>query len=199
MTTDDDLINDPDAKIDKSLIKLAEQYAACDRKSAELNEERKTIRDNAEKLGIPSKSFQHAVGMVKHMSEGERRDYQVGVNRVLKAISDRQGDLFPAEAERIRKRVEREEQNAAPTPGPDPDTNPRSDPNRGGAKPQVGDEKPWPDDAVAAATGTVKPTESPNPPGEQEAGAAVLSVVEKIGKKSQSQAAKEKRAAAGLN
>lgn len=141
----------PDEQIDNTIIKLAEQYATCDRKSKEINDERKTIRDNAEKLGIPSKAFQHAVGMVKHMSDGERRDYQVGVNRMLKVIGERQGDLFPQEAEKVKKREERkaeaaakagrsaEELNAAS------DANRRSDPNAGGAQVDL-------EEAIAEAT-----------------------------------------------
>lgn len=185
---------DPDTQIDSTIIKLAEEYASCDRRSAEINDERKTIRDNAEKLGIPSKAFQHAVGMVKHMSEGERRDYTIGMNRVVRAIEGRQQELFPAEAERIRKR---QEKNAKPVEADpiDSDTNPRSDPNAGGAKPQTGDpEKPWPDDV---ATGTVQ-----NPPGEQEAGDAALNAAlpeTKGKKKSQSAIAAEKAALAGTD
>lgn len=129
-----------DEQVDSTIIKLAEEYASCDRRSAEINDERKTIRDNAEKLGIPSKAFQHAVGMVKHMSDGERRDYQVGVNRMLKVISDRQGDLFPQEAEKIRKREQRKADDAAKAGrtkeemDADSDANRRSDPNAGGAQ-----------------------------------------------------------------
>lgn len=183
---------DPDQQIDSTIIKLAEEYASCDRRSAEINDERKTIRDNAEKLGIPSKAFQHAVGMVKHMSEGERRDYAVGMNRVVRAIEGRQAELFPAEAERIRKRQEKNAKTeAAPV---NSDTNPRSNPDAGGAKPMVGDsDKPWPDDV---ATGAVPP----NPPGEQEEGDAALNagLTETRAKKSQSQIAAEKLEAAKL-
>lgn len=200
-TEEADRINDVEGHLDKQMLKLAEQYANCDRKSKDLNDERKQIRDNAEKLGIPSKAFQHAVGMVKHMSEGERRDYQVGVNRVLKAISDRQNDLFPAEAEKIRKREEAREEAAAAeqsAKGPDPDTNPRSDPNRGGAKPQTdssvdnSEENPWPDDVQNAA--------AINSEAEQSEGAAVIAAMAPETKKmSQSAKAAAKREAAKLN
>lgn len=185
---------DAEQQIDSSLIKLAEQYASCDRRSADINEERSTIRDNVSKLGIDPLAWQHAVGMVKKMSEGERRDYQISVNRVLKAIGDRQNELFPIETEKIRKR---QEKNAKPVEADpvDADTNPRSDPNAGGAKPMTGDpEKPWPDDV---ATGTVQ-----NPPGEAEAGDAALNAAlpeTKGKKKSQSQIAAEKAAAAGTD
>lgn len=123
---------DADMQIDSTINKLADQYASCDRRSADINEERATIRENAEKLGIPSKAFQHAVNMVKQMSEGERRDYQVGVNRVLKVISDRQGELYPQEA---AKALKREAERAASTKEGDAksDANPRSNPKSGGA------------------------------------------------------------------
>lgn len=210
---------DPDQQIDSTIIKLAENYASCDRRSAEINDERKTIRDNAEKLGIPSKAFQHAVGMVKHMSEGERRDYTVGMNRVVRAIEGQQATLFPAEAERIRKR----EDNKKPKGNegaPDPDKNPRSDPNKGGAKPKTLKEAAAASEAavaeslanvsggkrpqlkvVGADAGEMKQPEGitpPNPPDEQAEGEAALNAGLTETKKSQSQIAQEKLEAANL-
>lgn len=131
--------NDHEAWIDKQINKLADRYAACDQQSSDLNKERKEIRDDAEKLGISSRAFQHAVSMVKNMSEGERRDYQVGMNRTLKAIGERQGDLFPQHAEKARKREERKAAEAANEPRSQQeldaltDGNPRSNPATGGA------------------------------------------------------------------
>lgn len=170
---------DPEAQIDSSLIKLAEQYASCDRRSSEINDERATIRDNVSKLGIDPLAWQHAVGMVKKMSEGERRDYQISVNRVLKAIGDRQNELFPIETEKIRKR---QEKNAKPVEADpiDSDTNPRSDPNAGGAKPMTAEET-----AAEIAEGNA---------------ALNAALPETKGKKkSQSQIAAEKAAAAGTD
>lgn len=198
----------PDEQIDSTIIKLAEQYASCDRRSAEINDERKTIRDNAEKLGIPSKAFQHAVGMVKHMSEGERRDYTVGMNRVVRAIEGRAQELFPAEAERVRKRQE----NAGNKPRSEAELNSktdndkRSDPKAGGAaKAKAETSPPTPPDAPklrVVGTGDeadVKSNAPPNPPGEQEAGEQALNEGLPETKKSQSQIAAEKRDAAKLN
>jgi hypothetical protein len=127
---------DEEMKIDSTIDKLADQYASCDRRSAEINDERATIRENIEKLGIPSKSFVHAVAMVKQMSKGERRDYQSGVNRVLRVISTRQMELYPEQTRRQEKREQDARDRAAEArtkKGPDADTNPRSDPARGGA------------------------------------------------------------------
>jgi hypothetical protein len=135
--------NDQEAWVDKQINKLADRYAACDRQSAELNKERKDIRDDAEKLGITSKAFQHAVNMVKNMTEGERRDYQTGVNRTLKAIGERQGDLFPEQARKNREREERRAAEEANKPRSEEelnaqtDANRRSDPDAGGAKVQT--------------------------------------------------------------
>lgn len=132
MANEDRINMDHDQQIDASLMKLAEQHASCDRRSAEINDERAQIRANAEKLGIPSLAFQHSVAQVKKMSDGERRDYTIGVARMLRAIGDQQATLFPEEAERIRKR----EENAKPKGdegAPNPDTNPRSNPKAGGA------------------------------------------------------------------
>lgn len=126
---------DAEMKIDSTIDKLADQYASCDRRSAEINEERSTIRENIEKLGIPSKSFVHAVAMVKQMSKGERKDYQSGVNRVLRVISTRQMELYPEETRRQEKREQDAKDKAAEAKsaaGRDPD-HPRSDPKAGGA------------------------------------------------------------------
>lgn len=186
----DDFVNDPDPdrQIDSTLIKLAEQYASCDRRSADINEERQTIRSNSEKLGIPSKAFQHAVGMVKHMTDGERRDYQVGVNRVLKAISDRQNDLFPVEAERNRKREDKRAAENQPKTREEvdanADANPRSDPASGGAG------RPSEEDLSKAAA-AVDP--------EQAEGDAALKAGLPKTRKAQSAVAKEKLEAAKLN
>ena len=129
-----------DQKLNSSIIQLAEQYASCDKRSAAINDERKGIRENAEKLGIPSRAFQHAVGLVKQMSEGEQTDYRRGVNRVLTALQGRQAELFPEAAERIKKRVDAEalaKEEAERRDGTWSSENPRSDPNRGGAKPKT--------------------------------------------------------------
>lgn len=126
------LPNDPDTQIDKTILKLAEQYAGCDRRSAEINEERATIRKNIDKLGIVPRAFVHAVAQIKQMSNGERRDYQTSVQRVLGVIGDRQGELYPEETKRNEKR-EAERKPSGKEGAPDPDKNPRSDPKSGGA------------------------------------------------------------------
>lgn len=131
-----DELKKSDAARNSQIIKLAEQYAACDRRSAAINDERKNIRDNAGKLGIPSKAFQDAVGFVKRMSEGEQADYRRGVDSVLTALQGRQAELFPADHARIQKRVEADRlarEQAEREDGTWSSENPRSDPKRGGA------------------------------------------------------------------
>jgi hypothetical protein len=173
--------DDPAQKeIDSTISKLADQYASCDRRSAEINDERATIRANVDKLGIDPKGFVHAVAQVKQMSNGERRDYQASVSRVLSVIGDRQGELYPEYAERIRKREERAAEAAAKAGrtqeelDAETNANPRSDPAAGGAG---------------------------APPGEQADGEAALAAAAPVtaAKQSQSEKAAKKRAAAGLN
>lgn len=132
--------NEPaDLHIDSTIIKLAEQYASCERRSKAINDERKLIRDNAEKLGIPSLSFQHGVRMVKLMTKGERADYSAGLKRVVAVIGERQAELFPDDAERQRKREEKAAAEAAKQPrsqeelDAETNKNKRSDPKAGGA------------------------------------------------------------------
>ncbi len=181
VTDDDDRINDIDAKTDQKINDLATQYADSLARSSDENEIRGEIREKIADLGISSKGFQHAVMMLKSMSAGERNDYQNGMDRVVKALADRQAELFPEEFERIKKREEAKAQTVANTL--DSDTNPRSNPDAGGAKPQV-------------------PVE--NPPGEDAEGEAALAAmvpdtVAAKGKKAQSVIAAEKLAAAKLN
>ncbi len=182
VTDDDDRINDLDAKTDQKINDLATKYADSLARSADENDIRGEIREKVADLGISSKGFQHAVMMLKSMSAGERNDYQNGMDRVVKALADRQAELFPNDYERIKKREAAKAQTVADAL--DSDTNPRSDPNAGGAKPQV-------------------PVD--NPVGEQEEGEAALAAMApavtaaKGKKKSQSQIAAEALAAAKLN
>ena len=184
--------DDADSQIDSTIIKLADQYASCDRRSAEINDERATIRDNVDKLGINPKAFVHAVAQIKQMDAGERDDYQESVVRVLSVIGDRQGELYPEAVERIKKRQERAAEKSAKEGrtqaelDAETNANPRSDPAAGGAgrEPLQPDGTAWPDDADIAAR-------------EQQAGEEALAAA--APKMSQSQKAAQKRAAARLD
>lgn len=149
ISDDDDRINDLDAKTDQKINDLATKYADSLARSADENDIRGEIREKVADLGISSKGFQHAVMMLKSMSAGERNDYQKDIDRVVKALADRQAELFPAEFERIKKREEAKAQTVADAI--DSDTNPRSNPDAGGAKPQVPVENPPGEDAEGEA------------------------------------------------
>ena len=136
-----------DAGMNKTLMKLVEEYANCDHKSAELNEQRANIRENIEKLGVPPKAFMRFVADQKQMSPGEFRDMQAGYERMQEAAEaegiDIQGQFWPGLKKAAEKRAERKaaaeaEANKGKAGAPDPDKNPRSDPAKGGAKPRVG-------------------------------------------------------------
>ena len=139
-------LDNTDVKLNKSILSLVEQYATCDARSAELNDERATIRENVEKLGIPSVAFQRFVADQKKMSPGEFRDMQAGYQRMQEAAEaegvDIQGQFWPdlkaADKREERKKAAAAEANKGSAGAPDPDKNPRSDPAKGGAKPSVG-------------------------------------------------------------
>ncbi len=142
-SNEDDTMEAADTQIDATINKLADQYAGCDARSAEINDERKTIRENVEKLGINPKAFVHAVARIKQMSKTESQHYDESIDRVMSVIGDRQMELYPEHAERIRKREERKEAKAAEQGRSQEELdaatneNPRSDPAAGGAKPQT--------------------------------------------------------------
>ena len=201
-------LDNTDVKMNKSILSLVEQYATCDARSAELNDERATIRENVEKLGIPSVAFQRFVADQKKMSPGEFRDMQAGYQRMQEAAEaegvDIQGQFWPDLKKAADKRAERKaaaeaEAKKGSAGAPDPDKNPRSDPNKGGAKPRTGKkgERPTEEQIAAAASEA-----------EQQAGEDALkglapetaaAQTEAKTPKSQSQIAAEKMEAAKLN
>lgn len=204
-----------DVQVNKQLMKLVEQYASCDRKSAELTEERATIRENADKLGIPSKAFQEFVAKSKKFSPGELRDHNAGLARLEEAAAaegvDVQGQFWPDNKKAAEKREKRkadaaEEANKGKAGAPDPDKNPRSDPNKGGAKPRTGKK------GEASNVVQLQPPSGEQQQAEQQEGDAVLngltpeiqaaqsSALNADGTpKSQSQISQEKLEAAKLN
>jgi hypothetical protein len=123
-------------QIDSTIIKLAEQYASLEKRAKELNEEKKHIREQADKIGISSLAWQIGVKTVKLMDKGERADFQRGYKRVITVLGERQRELWPEDADRIQKRKDAATAKAKVTGkegAPDPDKNPRSDPASGGA------------------------------------------------------------------
>lgn len=154
MSSQDGVNMSEDMVMNKEIVKLATQYAGCDRRSAEINEERATIRENAEKLGIPSKSFQDEVARLKKMTLGERQDYDNGIARMREAFAaegseaEMRAELYPeiveAEKRRAQREADRKAKKAAEQGRPaeeldaKTDTDPRSDPEAGGAEPKAG-------------------------------------------------------------
>lgn len=212
----DGVNGDGKTQIDETIIRLAEQYAASLRRSSEENDERTNIRANATKLGIPSKAFQQGVSMVKLMDPGERKDHQRGLKRMLSVLGDKAKDLFPEDVERQVQRAERRREAAAKTAkeaGAETaeeqerriaaDTNPRSDPKRGGAgkKPKAA---ALPPDALMADGVPMAPKGRPSEAeltaaDEQAEGAQALAAGLPETRKAQSALAADKLAKAGLN
>jgi hypothetical protein len=197
---DMDKVNDQERKLDSQIMKLVEQYASCDRRSAEINDERKQIRDNAEKLGFASSEFQEGVKRSKKMTKTERDVYEEHVGRIVGIVEGKQAELWPSQAEKNQKREERKAEKAAKEPrGGDEldaatDANPKSDPAAGGAgkrgrkaKAEEPAEKPWPDDVAA------------NSAAEQTEGEALLATAGKGEPMSQSAIARERLENLGLD
>lgn len=212
METDPDKINDPnrdpaqisdaDRQIEATIFKEGQDYAARNARSKEENKGRAASRERIKQTGVNTNAYHVAVGLIKKLSAREMVDWRRDFDLVLKVLGSRQQELFPEEAMKMAKREEdrkRKEAEAKTKAGVDADTNERSDPNAGGAKPQTGD-KPWPDDVAVAANGD-QPA-PPSPPDEQAEGEAALNAAlpqTKGKKKAQSVLAAEALAAAKLN
>lgn len=136
---DMDKVNDHERKLDSQIMKLVEQYASCDRRSADITEERTQIRANAEKLGFSSAEFQEGVKRSKKMTKTERDIYEEHVGRIVGIVEGKQAELWPVDTERAKKREERKVEKAAKEPRSGDeldeatDANQKSDPASGGA------------------------------------------------------------------
>lgn len=198
-----------DMKIDDTILKLAEQYVGLENRARQLNKDKAAIREQADKIGVPSLAWQIGVRMVKMMDTGERADFQRGFRRVTTVLSKAAETLFPEDIERQKKRKARKAEAAAKaaaaagkeTPEQqvrrvNADTNPRSDPKRGGA----GKKKPSTIAEAAAASDAALKESIAN--AEQEDGAKILDTAIDSMKdgtpKSQSAIAQEKLEAAKL-
>lgn len=186
----DDRINDPDTQIDNAMREIIEEYAQCDADSADINERRAKLRKRAEERGFASAELQEAVRKAKKMSKRKRQQHDANVARLLGLMDGRQQELWPEEFQRTQKREEREAAEKAQQPRTKEEldaatnSNARSDPNAGGAKPELPPDPPAVDNAA-----------------EQAAGDAALAAAAPVTAKKQSQSAKAKAklAAAGLN
>lgn len=180
---DADRINDVDAKIDGELLKLAEDYVALENRAKEITEQKKLIREKAERMDQHPTAFRTAISWVKLFSNADRVSVLSSFHRMMHVLGERQGELFPEQAKKLAEREAKNAEKAAidaTKAGPDADTNPRSNPDAGGAKPQV-----------------------QNPAGEDAEGDAALAAMTPATtaakKLSQSEKAAAKRAAAGMN
>lgn len=120
-----------------TLFDLAKQYRASQVRSANENVIRNDIRETVEKLGLDDKSFQDSIRMELELTEGDRLDYVNGLKEMQEVLRGKATDLFGEEEmrkkeERIKKREERAAAAAAGAAA-STDSNPRSDPKRGGA------------------------------------------------------------------
>lgn len=174
-----------DDTIKNRVNELADRYAGSMRRSAGENDMRKELREKIEEMGYSAKAFQPAVAIARTMTKGEADDYLMSLQFFVEALLGRQGELFPEAVEKINKRLEKQAAEGRSDDELDDatDSNPRSNPDAGGAPPQV-----------------------QNPEGEQEEGAAALDAglaqtkaKARAPRKAQSEIAAEKLAKAGLH
>ncbi len=196
MNNNPDEINDAQRYVESVLFKEGQDYAERNKRSKVENKGRAESRKRVKETGVNVNAYHTAVRLIKDLSARELKEWRRDLDITLKVLGSKQTELFPEEAlksakrEADRKAREAEEKTKR---GVDADTNPRSDPNRGGAAKK------------AKEVPTPGPTESPdlkqppNPPGEQAEGEAALSAVDNLGKKSQSTLAAEALEKAKLN
>lgn len=146
MTKDPDEINDEDRAADaalKDLIwKMGQSYAGRNSRSKTENEGRKKERDGMESQDIDSNAFGTVVRLVKTKSPRELKRWVDSFKLCMAVLGKAQADLFPEDAVRAQKREQdrRDKEKAARDAARTPteldaasDTNPRSDPAKGGA------------------------------------------------------------------
>lgn len=179
MADDDDDLNDfklpphsnedADAQLDAKALKLVEEYVASLRRSQNENTIRQGVRETIVKLGIHSLAFQHELNAAKMMDKADRTSYMASRRRMGRILSDKVETLFGPEQEVLKKRKARKAEqkakaDAAAAKGKADsiekgDTNPRSDPNRGGAKPRTGRKTAAPASAADRAETTAERTQ----------------------------------------
>ena len=137
----------PDMILDAEVLKIIEEYAELDEQSHTLNGRRAELRAKADKkMGIQSYDLQSAVHKLKKMTKAERVAHEKTVARIIRAVDGRQAEFWPDEVAAATKRAATKAEKAAKAKsaagGETPeqqerrvaaDTNPRSDPKRGGA------------------------------------------------------------------
>lgn len=206
-------INDLDRQLEQAIWREGQDYAERGARAKKDAEARKDSRNRLKERGLDPNAFHVAVGLVKRKTPRQLKDWLRDFNAAVAVLSAKQADLFPEEAAAALKREQAKEARA-PLSGkegaPNPDTNPRSDPEAGGAKPRTGRPRPEKPSATGRPTLTVvgkdagqmapvpgTSMEPPPVPDEQAEGDAVLNAG-LTETKSQSQKAREKAEAAGV-
>lgn len=144
MAEDDERINmSADQKVDAELIRLAEEMADIFTARKALNERANKVYEKSDGLGITPAMLRLGVQWIRMMTKGQRGDAQRSLKRVLDVLGPKQRELFAEEtaAQEKREAVKKKRQEDAnkkaaeerTLKGVDPDTNPRSDPKKGGA------------------------------------------------------------------
>jgi hypothetical protein len=197
---DGEIMHGANMQIDDKIRKSVARTVDLMKRRKNLNDEIKEEREQMEKIGVHPRAYQDEVRNFKLYDESERALYMASRRRMQEVLAPVEESMF---AEEIAERKKKAERKAAKD-GNKPRTpaeidaanadNPRSDPNAGGAKPQVPPEPPagdWPDDKAVAERDAA----------EEMAGDAVLKSMapQTTKKQSQSAKAKAKLAAAGLN
>lgn len=219
------------AELGKRVRGLTDRYAGSLKRSGTENKNRSGMRGEIEEMGYSAAAFQAAVSIAKRMTKIEADHYLSSLTYFVGELLGRQLELFPDEAERIRKREEADrlaKEQAERESGEWSSANARSDPNRGGAaaamKEKLAEKAAEAEPAEAPKRGRGRPPGAKNKPKAEAAGfdpsavpglkgtaAAKLNASDEqvegeklladVGKKrkSQSEIAAEKRAAARLN
>lgn len=143
MTENPDEINDADRQIAQVIWNEGQAYAENNKISKKQNKARAESRERIKQTGIRPDAYALAVKHIKDLSTREQIEFLDDYKLVMKTMGSRQAELFPEESLKIakreadRKRREEEDKKkaaeAATLKGVDPDTNPRSDPTKGGA------------------------------------------------------------------
>lgn len=206
LETDPTKINDADRQLEQTIFTVGGNYAARGKRAKEEAKARKEDRDRIEARGINPNAFHVVAGQIKKLTPKAFKAWLADVNYVAEVMARKQADLFPEDQAAALKREQLREQKAAEIPRDSKaldektDTDKRSDPNKGGAKPKPPSTSGKPALTVAGGTDVTPP---PVPDDEQKEGEAALNAglaqTNAAGKpKSQSQIAKEKLEAAKL-
>jgi hypothetical protein len=146
------LLNDPDKILDADILSIIAEYAELDKDSDAISKKRAKLREKAEKNhGIESRDLQHAVYRLKKQTKAERTKSIKVVNRIIAAVDGKQQEFWPEEVKKQEERTKRKKTQKAKADAKAAKANaesiergddmPRSDPNRGGAKPRTGKKK----------------------------------------------------------